>query len=146
MIIFRHDAGAAVYNACIGFDSASSITTAKKTLLALARRDAWTVSIVEFLRKREFRGGQRQKTCFDTLGNFLRSAIMKLVRAAGQFAECWHPEKLKVETASIFVEFYKTVVLEMSRSVTCILLLAFSSRIFFSHRRSLVQHFIFQKS
>lgn len=52
MVNFLHDAGFAVYDAFFSFDAASTTPLVKTVKLSLVTLDAWTVSVVYFLREK----------------------------------------------------------------------------------------------
>lgn len=89
MVIVRHDAGQAVHSAFIGIDPVSSITPVETTIVALARLDAYIVSVIELLLEKESSGGRRQKDYFDSFGKLLCSVTTQLVKAVCQFVEYW---------------------------------------------------------
>lgn len=84
MIIFRSDAGPAVYSAFIGFQHASSTTPVESTILALAEPDACTASFLHVLCEKESRKGRHQTDYTDTFGKLLRSDITQLVQSVRQ--------------------------------------------------------------
>lgn len=61
MVIFRFDAGPIVYSAFIGFQSASSTTPVKTTVLSLARLPAVVVSDIDLLREKDLEGPDVRK-------------------------------------------------------------------------------------
>lgn len=135
MIIFRHDAGPAVYQAFIGFNPLSEANTpVDVTVLALARLDAWIASVVELLAETDSRGGRRQKDYADTFGKFLHLATRQLIGSVRQFAEYWHPEEFDVDSENESISARKSFVINMPRTATRVLTLPSVSKTYLAIR------------
>lgn len=79
MVIIRPAASPAVCNAFISFDPASSTLLVKSTVLAVARLNLWTASVMVPLRKRESRRRRRQREYSDSFKKLVRSATTQLL-------------------------------------------------------------------
>lgn len=59
MVIFRHDAGTAIYDVFLGFDATFTNPPVETTILAPALLGAWNASIIHLRREKMCRGGRR---------------------------------------------------------------------------------------
>lgn len=61
MVLSRHNAAVAVYQAAIDLDPVSKSKSVERTTFSLARLDSWITSVIELLVENEFRSGRRRK-------------------------------------------------------------------------------------
>lgn len=113
VVFFSHYAGAAVYEAFVDFDAASTAAPVETTTLALARFDSGSDSISFVLNEKDFRRGRRQKVYSEAFGQFSCSATTPLEGAIRHFAEYWDPEKFEVDTQSVSFKLCKKLVFNM---------------------------------
>lgn len=73
LLIFCHDAGPAAYNGFISLNPDSRTTRVETTVLAFARLDAWSFSVVDFLLKKS----PRRPTSEQLLQHFPKVCLLK---------------------------------------------------------------------
>lgn len=78
MVLFSHNAGPAVQQASVGFDTLFKSTRVEGTVPALAGIDAWKASVTELFVGKESRGRRRQKDYTDAFAKLPRTAINQL--------------------------------------------------------------------
>lgn len=106
------------YNVIIGFNRGSSTTPVENKVIASARHDAGTASVLNFLRKKESRKSRRQMSYSNTFGMLFRSAATQLRGVVLQVAEYWLPKELEADSGGSYFDCRKKLVLDMSRSPT----------------------------
>lgn len=81
LVIFRHDAGPAVYLAVTSFYLYSSITPIKSKINILAGVYVRTSPVMALFCEKQCRGDRRRKSQSDTFRKCFRAAITQLARA-----------------------------------------------------------------
>lgn len=95
MAIFRHNLGAAVYKAFMGFNHAFQTTDVKGTALALARLDAGIPSVIEPFVEKDIRNGRRRKEYNASFRTNFRVSINQIKGSVCQFGPYWHLNELR---------------------------------------------------
>lgn len=90
MVIFLLDANPVVYDGIFSFGAALTASPAETTILALARLDNRTASVITLPSEKNFPRGRREREYSNAFVQFFPSATTLLEDPICELAEYWH--------------------------------------------------------